>query len=205
MQRLAASTTLGRLRAAAGPSFPCLSSVSPLLVSASSIRGFASGHDHHDDTPPGEKNIPKQTEDYRPGSDSFAYENPWPKLNSGRLDWLFQEGWRRPLAKDQGGKVRREWIWFGQVPHDEHKDWLKHHQLSFLIVTVLTAWMTIWLCMLKSDEPVLREWALREAHLELIRREKAGLPYISPDLVPKDRVLACLPSEEELRDFEILI
>lgn len=66
MQRLAASTTLGRLRMAAGPSFPCLSSVSPLLVPASStIRGFASGHGHHDDTPPEEKNIPKQTENYR--------------------------------------------------------------------------------------------------------------------------------------------
>lgn len=42
---------------------------------------------------------------YRPGSDSYAYDNPWPKLNGGRLDWLFGDGWRRPLAKDQGAKM----------------------------------------------------------------------------------------------------
>jgi hypothetical protein len=42
---------------------------------------------------------------FRPGSDSYAYENPWPKLNKGRLDWLFQDGWRRPLAKDQGARL----------------------------------------------------------------------------------------------------
>lgn len=42
---------------------------------------------------------------FRPGSDTYAYDNPWPKLNKGRLDWLFQDGWRRPLATDQGGKI----------------------------------------------------------------------------------------------------
>ena len=70
-----------------------------------------------------------------------------------------------------------------------------------------------------------REWALREAHLEIARREKAGLPLISPDLIPRsdstpnyiiifmlamfiffrERVMASLPAEEELRDFDILI
>ncbi|PIO57175.1 hypothetical protein TELCIR_21421, partial [Teladorsagia circumcincta] len=64
-----------------------------------------------------------------PGTDSYAYDNPWPKLNGGRLDWLFGDGWRRPLAKDQGAKMRREWIWFGRVSHDEHKDWLNFHQV----------------------------------------------------------------------------
>lgn len=24
---------------------------------------------------------------------------------------------------------RREWIWFSQVAHDEHKDWVKFHQV----------------------------------------------------------------------------
>uniref|UniRef100_A0A1I7XAH7 Uncharacterized protein n=1 Tax=Heterorhabditis bacteriophora TaxID=37862 RepID=A0A1I7XAH7_HETBA len=86
--------------------------------------------------------------DGEPGSDSYAYENPWPKLNGGRLDWLFGDGWRRPLAKEQGAKM---------------------------------------------------------AHLEIVRREKAGLPLISPDLVARERVIASLPADEELRDFEILI
>jgi hypothetical protein len=37
----------------------------------------------------------------------------------------------------------------------------------------------------------------------MIRRENAGLPMISKNLVPPDRII--LPSDEELRDFEIII
>lgn len=53
--------------------------------------------------------------------------------------------------------------------------------------------------------PSSREWALREAHFEIIRRENAGLPHISKDFLDPQRVLDVLPSEEELRDFEIII
>uniref|UniRef100_A0AC34F2A7 Uncharacterized protein n=1 Tax=Panagrolaimus sp. ES5 TaxID=591445 RepID=A0AC34F2A7_9BILA len=63
------------------------------------VRYASHGHSHED------ANIERKLDNYRPGSDSYAYENPWPKLNSGRLDWLFQDGWRRPLAKDQGAKI----------------------------------------------------------------------------------------------------
>ena len=58
---------------------------------------------------------------------------------------------------------------------------------------------------IKKFRPVGRDWARREAHLEIARRERAGLPLISPDLIERSRVEACLPSEEELRDFDILI
>jgi len=44
-----------------------------------------------------------------------------------------------------------------------------------------------------------------EAHLEIARREKAGLPYISKDLIDPKRAATHLPSEEELRDIEIII
>lgn len=50
-----------------------------------------------------------------------------------------------------------------------------------------------------------REWALREAHLEMARREKAGLPLISADLVSRSKIIKSLPSDEELRDFDVLI
>ncbi|MFH4980779.1 hypothetical protein AB6A40_007488 [Gnathostoma spinigerum] len=152
-----------------------------------------------------EGEIERKPNDYRPGSDSYAYDNPWPKLNGSRLDWLFGDGWRRPLAKDQGGKMRREWIWFSQVAYDEHQDWLRFHQIAFLMFTVLTTWITCWIMFARPDWPQAREWALREAHLEMARREKAGLPYISKDLIDPKRVEPILPSDEELRDFEILI
>lgn len=64
------------------------------------LRNLAShGHTEND------TNVVRKPANYKPGSDSYAYENPWPKLNGGRLDWLFGDGWRRPLAKDQGGKM----------------------------------------------------------------------------------------------------
>ncbi|TMS38094.1 hypothetical protein L596_004896 [Steinernema carpocapsae] len=129
----------------------------------------------------------------------------WPKLNKGRLDWLFGDGWRRPLAKDQGAKMRREWIWFNQVSYDEHKDWAKFHQVAFVLFTMMTVWLTCWMMFAKPDWPQGKEWALREAHLEMARREKAGLPYISKDLVDPRKVASTLPTDEELRDFEILI
>ncbi|OON23877.1 hypothetical protein X801_00214 [Opisthorchis viverrini] len=48
------------------------------------------------------------------------------------------------------------------------------------------------------------EWCRREAYLELERRRRDGLPLISPDLVPPERVK--LPSDEELGpDFKIII
>ena len=46
---------------------------------------------------------------------------------------------------------------------------------------------------------------MREAHLEIARRQKAGLPLISKDLIDPQRAALSLPSDEELRDFEILI
>lgn len=51
----------------------------------------------------------------------------------------------------------------------------------------------------------MKEWAQREAYFEIVRREKAGLPLISKDLVDPKRAAAQLPSEEELRDVEIII
>ncbi|KAK0398506.1 hypothetical protein QR680_002625 [Steinernema hermaphroditum] len=94
---------------------------------------------------------------------------------------------------------------YSQVSHDEHKDWLKFHQIAFLLFTVMTTWITCWIMFAKPDWPQGKEWALREAHLEMARREKAGLPYISKDLIDPSKVAPTLPTDEELRDFEILI
>uniref|UniRef100_A0A0N5ASV8 NADH dehydrogenase [ubiquinone] 1 beta subcomplex subunit 11, mitochondrial n=1 Tax=Syphacia muris TaxID=451379 RepID=A0A0N5ASV8_9BILA len=149
--------------------------------------------------------IERKPADYRPGADSYAYDNPWPKLNKGRFDWMFGDGWRRPLAKDQGAKTRRQWLWFGQCSYDEHKDWFDFHAKFFIISTLMVVYFTAWIIYAKPDWPHGREWALREAHLEIERRRKAGLPLISKDLIDPKRVAKQLPSDEELRDFDILI
>ncbi|KAL3079790.1 hypothetical protein niasHS_014072 [Heterodera schachtii] len=172
------------------------------------VRPFASHEHGHDDNKPhpiDDPDIPRQPDMYRPGSDSFAYENPWPMLNKGRLDWLFNDGWRRPLAADQGAHMRRQWIYFKCIPRDEHKDWKKWHGTMPIFGTGCLVLLTFVWQYCNSDWPSAKEWALREAHFELVRRERAGLPLISQDLIERSRVEAVLPAEEELRDFEILI
>ncbi|CAD5226605.1 unnamed protein product [Bursaphelenchus xylophilus] len=176
------------------------------VVLLRSSKRFASGHGHdnHHADPINDK-LEKQDAEYRPGADSYAYENPWPKLNKGRLDWLFQDGWRRPLAPDQGGQMRRQWLWFGMVSHNEHADWSNFHYYMFLSVTVLSIYTFSLMIFMKPDWPHGKEWALREAHMEIERRRKAGLPLISKDFIDPERVKLTLPSEEELRDFQIII
>jgi len=49
----------------------------------------------------------------------------------------------------------------------------------------------------------LRDWSVREALIELRRREAAGLPLIDQNLIPPEKIV--LPSDEELGDTEIII
>lgn len=53
---------------------------------------------------------------------------------------------------------------------------------------VIGGFMTLYLTFLRPDYPFNQEWAYREAHLEIVRREKAGLPLISKDLIDPKRV-----------------
>lgn len=54
-----------------------------------------------------------------------------------------------------------------------------------------------------APDPLLRDWAQREAFLELRRREAAGLDPISRDYADPANVV--LPSDEELGNMEIII
>lgn len=51
----------------------------------------------------------------------------------------------------------------------------------------------------------MKDWSYREAYIEIARREKYGLPYISKDYIDPEKVAATLPSDEELGDFQIII
>lgn len=48
-------------------------------------------------------------------------------------------------------------------------------------------------------------WRQREAYLELARREAKGLPLVDPNLVPAEKMLQYLPTDEELGDTDIII
>lgn len=49
----------------------------------------------------------------------------------------------------------------------------------------------------------LKDWSVREAYLQIAKREAEGLPHVEADLVPRDQIL--LPTDEELSETEIII
>lgn len=47
------------------------------------------------------------------------------------------------------------------------------------------------------------DWTVREAYLELDRRESLGLPLVDPDFIPREDIV--LPTDEEIGDYPIII
>ena len=90
------------------------------------------------------------------------------------------------------------WTSYGFDEVDRKQDRLWAHTILFTSCTLFLTLM-IGYFYYEPDHLRLNEWTAREAFLELGRREKHGLPLIDPDYVPKEKMLACLPPEEEIR------
>ncbi|CAH0720822.1 unnamed protein product, partial [Brenthis ino] len=95
----------------------------------------------------------------------------------------------------------KNWVSYGFDYNSKEEDTNVHHASFFFSVTLCLvfggfAWAY-------APDTHLRDWAQREAFLELHRREKAGLPPIDPNYVNPNTIQ--LPSEEELSDVEIII
>lgn len=95
----------------------------------------------------------------------------------------------------------KNWVSYGFDYESKEEDTNAHHASFFFSVTLCIvfggfAWAY-------APDVHMRDWAQREAYLELHRREKAGQPPIDPNYInPK---LVTLPSEDELCDVEIII
>ncbi|XP_041977192.1 NADH dehydrogenase [ubiquinone] 1 beta subcomplex subunit 11, mitochondrial [Aricia agestis] len=95
----------------------------------------------------------------------------------------------------------KNWVSYGFDYTSKEEDDSAHHASYFFSITMCIvfggfAWAY-------APDVHLRDWAQREAYLELHRREKAGLPPISPNYVDPSTIN--LPSDEELGDTEIII
>uniref|UniRef100_A0A4D5R901 NADH dehydrogenase [ubiquinone] 1 beta subcomplex subunit 11, mitochondrial n=1 Tax=Scolopendra viridis TaxID=118503 RepID=A0A4D5R901_SCOVI len=95
----------------------------------------------------------------------------------------------------------KEWISYGFDPYSESRDRWAFHSMFFFSVTVCIVGGTFVL-MYQPDNR-MRDWVLREAYLELNRRERDGLPLIDRELIPREKIT--LPGEEELQGVEIII
>ncbi|XP_004924841.1 NADH dehydrogenase [ubiquinone] 1 beta subcomplex subunit 11, mitochondrial [Bombyx mandarina] len=95
----------------------------------------------------------------------------------------------------------KNWVSYGFDYTSKEEDTNAHHATFFFSVTLCIVFGGV--CWAYSPDVHMRDWAQREAFLELRRREKAGLPPISPNFI--DPKLIKLPDESELCDVEIII
>ncbi|XP_063973038.1 NADH dehydrogenase [ubiquinone] 1 beta subcomplex subunit 11, mitochondrial [Diachasmimorpha longicaudata] len=102
-----------------------------------------------------------------------------------------------------------------ETPVQESKNWIswgfnEESELVDRVSAHLAFFSAVSLCMILggtmlayAPDPRLREWAQREAYLQLRYREEHGLPLINRNYV--DPAKLYLPSDEELGDTEIII
>ncbi|CAD6994499.1 NADH dehydrogenase [ubiquinone] 1 beta subcomplex subunit 11, mitochondrial [Ceratitis capitata] len=95
----------------------------------------------------------------------------------------------------------KNWVSWGFDYKDETNDRNTTKMSFFTGVTLCLVWGTFFWSY--SPDPQLRDWAQREAYLELRRREQAGVDLVNPNYV--DPASFNLPSDEELGEVEIII
>ncbi|XP_063367894.1 NADH dehydrogenase [ubiquinone] 1 beta subcomplex subunit 11, mitochondrial-like [Cydia amplana] len=103
-----------------------------------------------------------------------------------------------PEAKKQ---ISQNWVSYGFDYENCQDDYNYHHASYFFTITLCIifggfAWVY-------APDVCLRDWAQREAFLELRRREAGGMPAIDPNYVPSGQIK--LPSEQQICDMDIEI
>lgn len=104
-------------------------------------------------------------------------------------------------AKEETKPVKRKWVSYGFSSKDEAEDRHALHQTMFVTVTIV---MVLGITVMAYLPDVRgKDWAQREAYLQLRYREEHGLPLIDANLIDPSKII--LPTDEELGDTEIII
>lgn len=107
-----------------------------------------------------------------------------------------------PVTKENFANPNpKNWVSFGFDTKDETNDRNATKSSFFFAVTLCLVWGTFYWAYLPDTQ--LRDWAQREAYIELRRREMAGVDLVSPNYI--DPASIVLPSDDELGDTEIII
>lgn len=77
-----------------------------------------------------------------------------------------------------------------------------HIATMFLLVSCPVLLVAVWAY---QPDRRMRDWAIREAYLVLKEREDAGVEPISKDFIDSAKILAHLPSDEELKEAGVVI
>lgn len=108
-----------------------------------------------------------------------------------------------PTASQQscGDEEPKNWVSYGFDYKNESDDVNAHHASFFFSVTLCLVFGSfMWAY---APDVHMRDWAQREAFLELRRRENNGYPPISPNYIDPKTIQ--LPDEEDICDIEIII
>uniref|UniRef100_A0A7R8ZA88 NADH dehydrogenase [ubiquinone] 1 beta subcomplex subunit 11, mitochondrial n=3 Tax=Timema TaxID=61471 RepID=A0A7R8ZA88_TIMDO len=97
--------------------------------------------------------------------------------------------------------VKKNWMSYGFDFDNEQDDRNAMHATFFFSVTCCLVFGSFIFAYVPDFQ--LRDWAQREAFLELRRREHLGLPPIDKNLIDPEKIV--LPTDEELGDTEIII
>lgn len=96
---------------------------------------------------------------------------------------------------------KKNWVSYGFDFKREEDDQNSMHSTFFFSVTLCLVFGGF--VFTYFPDFMLRDWAQREAYLELRRREAQGLPPIDRNLIDPSKIV--LPSDEELGDTYIII
>lgn len=96
---------------------------------------------------------------------------------------------------------RKNWVSYGFSVDDYEEDRFHMHVVCFSGISLMFC-VGGFLLIYRPDD-LGKDWAQREAYIQLRHREKLGLPLIDPDYIPEDKII--LPSDEELGDTEIVV
>ncbi|XP_034179935.1 NADH dehydrogenase [ubiquinone] 1 beta subcomplex subunit NP15.6 [Osmia lignaria lignaria] len=105
------------------------------------------------------------------------------------------------VDKEEPYKVKRTWRSYGFDFEDEKLDRHFMHQTLFVVISICFVGGSFIIAYMPDHK--LKDWAQREAYIQLRYREENGLPLIDPNVVDPSKFT--LPSEEELDDMEIVI
>lgn len=105
------------------------------------------------------------------------------------------------VTTTEDSKKDKNWVSYGFHYTDQKEDTNVHNASFFFSITLVIMFGGfIWAY---APDGHLRDWAQREAFLELRRREKAGLLPIDPNYVNPKSVQ--MPTEDEICEVGIII
>eukprot|EP00088_Acartia_fossae_P070318 TRINITY_DN9380_c0_g1_i2.p1 TRINITY_DN9380_c0_g1~~TRINITY_DN9380_c0_g1_i2.p1 ORF type:complete len:179 (-),score=25.36 TRINITY_DN9380_c0_g1_i2:232-738(-) len=95
------------------------------------------------------------------------------------------------------------WKSLGYSQFDPKYDREMHHLMLFLTITCTLVLISFIYAYGPKDS--FNDWYTREAYLLLREREAAGVEPVSKELIDPEKVLAALPSDEELKAAGVVI